>query len=547
MSGLAATDTELEGLSLRSARAEPFLRRLARAAGAAVPLILVLVPLGALLLAIAGEGGGLAWFAGRSGLIFEYAAGSLLSALIAAGLSWLLGTGLAWLAAFYEFPGRRALSLLAALPLAVPAYLSAYAHAGFLDITGPVSRLLRLLLPDSSFRFSPGGTLWLGLALGFQLYPYVYLIVYPALRRGLRAPLDAARVLGRKGAGLFLRPGLALARPFAAAGALLVAMEALNEYGAAAHLGVPTLTAGLVRAWSHSFDLGAAAAIALLLAAMALGLVGAERGLRGRGRYASSPKSAQRGAPFQRARPRRAWLASLAFVLASLPGLVIPLLQAAWWIALFPRAPGARLLQAAMGSLFLTLAAGGLALLGGLASLLLFRAFGGSPRRSGFMSFSAKAGYAIPAVVLALGYVRLGGGALAGFAAALSLLVAAVVARFVGVANGGLEAAWSHRVEPYRAPAELASPKAWFRIRSVYLPLLRPALLSSGLLVALDLVKELGASLLLRPLGFETLATFAYEQASQELPYLTALPGLGIVALAGIIVHRVHKEYFDEG
>ncbi|TXT46405.1 MAG: iron(III) transport system permease protein [Spirochaetes bacterium] len=527
-------------------RSEPARRLLARRAGAILPLVLVLLPLGALVSAIAGEGGLGVWFEGRFGLILEYAAGSLASALVAASLAWILGTSLAWLAAFYDFPFRRFLSFFAALPLAVPAYLAVYAHAGFLDITGPISRGLRGAVPDSAFRLAPGGTLWLGIVLGFQLYPYVYLIVYPALRRGLRSPLDAARVLGREGFCLFLRPGLSLARPFSAAGALLVAMEALNEYGAAAYLGAPTLTSGLVRAWSHAFDIGAAASIALLLAGLALLLVAAEKAIRGRGRYASSLKSAQRGASFPRTRPRRAWLFSLLFILAATPGLAVPLIQSAWWILLFPRDPGVRLFSAVGGSLFIILVAGGLALLGGLASLLLFRAFGGSPRRSGLMSFSAKAGYAVPAVVLALGFVRLGGGALAGFVSGLALLVAALTARFMGVAYGGLEAAWSHRVEPYRAPAELASPSAFARIRGIYTPLLRPAIFSTGLLVALDLVKELGASLLLRPLGFESLATYAYEQASQELPHLTALPGLAIVALSGLVVWRVYKEYFHE-
>lgn len=472
----------------------------------------------------------------------DYWWGTLVSGGVAVTLAVLLGGGAAWLMALHSFPGKAVFSVLVVLPMALPPYLAAYAWSGFLDYSGPLSQVIQAL-GGPAVHWVPQGPLVLGLLLGLQLYPYVYLTTRPALASGLAAPLEAAQVLGRRGWGLFVNPGLGLLRPFLASGAAFVLMESLNEYGAAVHLGASTLTTGLFRTWHHAYDLSGALGLALQLCVLAGVLLWTERLLRRSRRYGAGD-GRRHGAPLT---PRRvsAWkgrgLAFLAFVPVAL-GLGLPLFQLLWWAFLYPQ-PTGPWLAALTNTVVLSVGVATAAVAFSLGVVFFFSARSrnpGGPRA--FVDVLASFGYAVPGVLGALAVV-VWAGAL-GFNAAIGGLVLlgyALLIRYFSVGHSTLQTGFDHRAAPFGDPARVLGRTPVQTIVEVHLPLLAPTIGFAFLLLVLDLVKELSMTLLLRPLGFDTLPTLLYEQASQELPHLTAVPGLVLLAATVSLVFALSR------
>lgn len=456
--------------------------------------------------------------------------GTLVSGGVAVVVAVLVGGGAAWFSTLYSFPGRGLFSVLVVLPMALPPYLAAYAWSGFLEYSGPLSALVQAL-GGRPFHQPPQGALFLGLLLGLQLYPYVYLTTRPALASGLAAPLEAALVLGRRGWSLFFRPGLGLLRPFLAAGAAFVLMESLNEYGAAVHLGVPTLTTDLFRLWHHAYNLPGALGIALQLCALAGVLLWIERLLRRARRFSGGTK--RHGAPFPGQR-LTGWAGVLGAGLVFVPvvlGLGIPVFQLVWWSLVYPQ-PSMPWAEALGNTLALSLGVGAVATAAALVAVFFFSARRRpvtGPRT--VVDVLASLGYAVPGVLGALAVV-VGAGALGMNAAvgSLVLLGYALVIRYFAVGYSSVEAGFQHRSALFDAPARVLGKTTLQVLGRVHLPLMAPSVGFAFLLLVLDLVKELSMTLLLRPLGFETLPTLLYEQTTQELPQLTAIPGLALLA-----------------
>jgi iron(III) transport system permease protein len=514
--------------------------RLIRWAGGAIPLALLMLPFVALVLTLGTLD--FPYLEGRTALLLSYWANTL-AYLALAGLSaGLVGTAAAWIIYSYRFPLRNLFGILLALPLAIPPYLSASALVGFLDLTGPVSRLAGTLVPGTTVHISPYGPVVLGLLLGFQLYPYVYLIVLPALGRGLGAPLDAARTLGRKGVFLFLSPGLGLLRPFAAAGIALVLMEALGEYGAAYTFGVPTLTYGMFRSWQHAWDLSSTVLIGLSMAVFAGALVLMEKLARKGRRYhqgtGSTGLERERIKPTGKAYP----LVYGILVLAILPGLLVPVFQLFWWLLRYQQSGLNRVLPALSNTIVLIGVPGSAALALAIAGILSTRSLRPAWGTWAPLSTGAALSYATPSIVLALGIMQVFGGASGALAAGSTIVLGtAICIRFFSIAHNGLSSAWSHRIRPYLDAARVFEP-SWLRQSlRISLPLMRPALASSALLLAIDIAKELNATLLLRPTGFDTLPSLIFEQATQELPHLAAIPGLTLIALTGVLAVILYR------
>lgn len=496
--------------------------------GAGVAALVLSTPLAVLLgtALIAGLGG-----VGGSAPWLEYWLGTLISGGVAVALAVLLGGGAAWLMALYSFPGKSVFAVLVVLPMALPPYLAAYAWSGFLDYSGPLSQWWQSW-GGQPLHWVPQGPLVLGLLLGLQLYPYVYLTTRPALASGLAAPLEAALVLGRRGWGLFANPGLGLLRPFLASGAAFVLMESLNEYGAAVHLGASTLTTGLFRTWHHAYDLTGALALALQLCVLAGVLLWTERLLRRSRRYGAGD-GRRHGAPLppRRVSAAKGWfLAALAFVPVLL-GLGLPLFQLIWWSLLYPQ-PAGPWVAALTNTVVLSVGVAAAAVVLSLGVVFLFSARSHNPRGARtLVEVLASFGYAVPGVLGALAVV-VWAGAL-GFNAAIGsvvLLGYALLIRYFSVGHSTLQTGFDHRAAPFGDPARVLGKTPAQTIGEVYLPLLAPTVGFAFLLLVLDLVKELSMTLLLRPLGFDTLPTLLYEQASQELPQLTAVPGLVLLA-----------------
>lgn len=481
----------------------------------------------------------------------EYVFNSVSLALGAGLGAALLGTGAAWIVAMYRFPGRRVLEWALLLPLAMPTYVIAYAYTDFLQFAGPVQTALREATGWSrdDYWFPEVRSLE-GAILVFSLvfYPYVYVLARTAFLERSGVLMEAARILGYSQWAAFFRVALPLARPAVAGGVSLVIMESLAEFGAVSYFGVPTFTTGIYRAWYAFADPVAASQLAAsLLAVVALALM-LEKASRGRARFHDSG-----GRPAQRPLLQgwRAGLASLACLVPLAGGFLLP---------------GGLLLAMALGEgdsefgvKYLALAGNSLTL-AGLASLLavgvaLLLAYAGRAQPGLFMAGVkrlASLGYAVPGTVIAVGalipltaldhaliaWAREHWGMSLGLVITGSAiaLVFAYLARFLAVALNAVESSLA-RIRPSldEAARSLGASRAGLLAR-VHVPLLSGGLISGLLLVFVDVMKELPATIVLRPFNFETLATQVYILAADERLAEAATPSLIIVAVGLIPV-----------
>ncbi|MEX2049065.1 MAG: iron ABC transporter permease [Gemmatimonadota bacterium] len=468
-------------------------------------------------------------------------------------LAVVIGAGLAWLVTAYDFPGRRVFDWALLLPLAVPTYIIAYAYMDVLHPVGPVQTALRAVLGIESprdFRLpdirSMVGCITL---LGFVLYPYVYLTTRAVFLMQSGNLLDAARTLGVDRRGVFLRVALPLARPAIVVGLTLVLLETLNDIGASEFLGVRTLTVSVYSTWITRSDLPGAAQISLAMLAIVTGIVLLERRARKQRRYAND---AQHPRPLEAYR-LTGWKATIAVAASSLPiavGFVVPVIYLVHASVLRLRFAGVpeTIVRETLNTLALSGVATVLALLAGLTVVYAERVSRGP--LSSALARTASLGYAVPGTVLAIGLLPVVTGVEAmtdvlsqrifGVSVGLFLLgTGAAVAyayfvRFLALASGGIEAGLG-RISPTLddAATTLGSGAAQ-RLWRIHLPIARPALATAALLVFVDSMKELPATLLLRPLGFETLATHLYGEAVRGTYEDAAIAAL-LIVLAGLI------------
>jgi len=489
--------------------------------------------------------------------------GSLMrTLLLAAGAGTLcfgVGTATAWLITMYRFPGRALLDRLLVLPLAVPTYIVAYCYVELLDYAGPLQSGLR-----SFFGWQRASDYWFpqvrslaGAVLIFSavLYPYVYLTARASFAQQSVCVLEVARTLGRTPLGAFIEVALPLARPAIAAGVALVVMECLNDLGAVQYLGVETLSASIYATWMQRSNLGGAAQVAAVTLVIIVALLAAERRARGRARVHHTT-GRYRSIPFH---DLEGWKGIAAAALAALPfvlGFLVPLL-----VILQGAATHA---SGAIAGGFLSAAANSLALAGMAAAAAVAIALTlGYARRvagNGFVKPAVRLaglGYAIPGTVLAIGLLyplaafdnRVDAVLRATFGVSSGLLLSgslfaialAYVIRFLAVAHGQIEAGLERISPSLDAAARTLGESALSTLWRVHLPLLLAPLGAAALLVFVDCMKELPATLLLRPFNFETLATHVYGLASIEQLEQAALGSLTIV-LAGLVpVLLLHK------
>ncbi|MES1979028.1 MAG: iron ABC transporter permease [Pseudomonadota bacterium] len=467
-------------------------------------------------------------------------------------LTALLGTGSAWLVTAYDFPGRRMLSWALLLPLAVPTYIVAYAYLDLLHPIGPVQTALRALLGyDNPRQFrlpdlrSLQGAIFV---LGFVLYPYVYLSTRVMFMSQAASLLEAARTLGATRRETFFRVVLPMARPAIAVGLSLALLETLNDIGASEFLGVQTLTVAVYTTWITRSDLGGSAQIALAMLIIVVGLILLERHGRKRQRFSGT----QRMRPMQATRLHGAQ-AALAFTLGALPVFVGFCAPAAYLVSeTFKRlhltgGVSAQLLAGLRNTLILATAATILTLLCGLAVAWAARTLrsgsGFDPARA--CARIAGLGYAVPGTVLAIGLLTpllmidrawgfvTGHGGLF-LMGSMTALVIAYAIRFLAISSGGIEAGLTRIPPSLEQASRLLGETAAGTLRRVHLPLLRPALAASALLVFVDAMKELPVTLLLRPMNFDTLATWLYADAARGSYEEGAVAALAIVA-AGLL------------
>jgi iron(III) transport system permease protein len=458
----------------------------------------------------------------------------------------VVGGGLAWLVVHHRFPGRSVLEWALILPLAVPAYVIGFAFLGLFEYSGPIQGALRRSLGAGAHLpelRSYGGVV---LVMTLVFYPYVYLLARVAFREQGAAAVETARTLGRSRGGAFLRVTLPMARPSLAAGVALAMMEALADFGTVAVFGYRTLTEAIYRVWYGMFDRIAATQLASVLLLFALGVLLLERRSRGRARFT---QVGRRG-PAMEAQPLHGWRAAAAtgaclgvFGLAFL----LPVGQLGWWAVAAVRAghvaPDFVALLGRTGALAGVTAAIACA----LAVLLAYagRLHGTGPVR--MAAHVASMGYALPGAVIAVGVLlplawadhalvpplerALGrplGLLLTGSAAGLVL---AYVVRFLAVGLQTVDASLGKIPGSLDDAARTLGARAGAALRRVHLPLIRGGLLTAMVLVFVETMKEMPATLLLRPIGLNTLAVEIWERTSEAMWQEAAAPALTLVGV----------------
>ncbi len=519
-------------------------------AGAFLVAALVALPI----LAVAGN-----LFADTGGLWGRLAARALSTYLVntvalLAGVGVLttaIGAGAAWLVTMCEFRGRAVLEWMLLLPFAVPAYVLAYVYTDLLEFAGPVQTFLRDLFgwTRHDYRFpqirsTPGAIAMLSLVL----YPYVYLLGRAAFLSQSVAALEAARTLGRGPWSGFLRVALPMARPGLAAGLALALMETLADFGTVEFFGVQTFTTGIYRTWFLRGSPEVAAQFASILMLFAVAVLALERASRGKARFATG---AGRFSPLPRYRLAGV-KAVAAFVACGAP------------VALGFLAPAAVLLHLSVidgdplfGGAFLGFAANSIAAAGLAATLAVGAAvvlgYGARTARGPLPQHAARfasMGYAIPGSVIAVGVLiplawfdnavdavmRETFGVSTGLllTGTVAALLFAYVVRFLAVAYNAVDAGLAKIAPSMDGASRTLGHGLASTLARVHAPLLRGSLLSGALLVFVDVMKELPATLLVRPFNFETLATRVYRLAADERLAEASTAALAIVA-AGVV------------
>ena len=492
-----------------------------------------------------------------------YIANTAALMLLAGGIAAVIGTGCAWLIAATEFPGRRILGWALVLPLAVPAYIAAYIYADLLDFSGPVQSALRnatgwgpgdYAVPD--IRSLGGGAF----VLGIVLYPYVYLLARTAFATQSLTQFRAARSLGANPRSAFWRVALPAARPAIAGGLALVLMEVLADFGVAEYFAIPTFSTGIFRSWLAMGDKAAALKLAAVMLLFVIALIALEAATR-RGRTDSRDGLAVRrsDAPLVALTRSGKALALIACAVPVLLGFVVP---AAYLGSLalsdVAQAAAGDLATYARGSLWLGLATASFCLIAAL--LLAFARARSASRLTNGAIRLATLGYALPGALLAVGLLAplgaldqsltrfardslsWGGGLL--LTGTSAILIYALSVRFLTVAHNTVSGGLA-RIPPGLDAAARSLGAGPARVLArIYAPLLTPSLAGAAALVFIDTVRELPATLILRPFNLETLATRTYRLASDERLVEAAIPALILLAaglLPVLLLNRLGK------
>ncbi|URK18517.1 MULTISPECIES: iron ABC transporter permease [Thalassospira] len=464
----------------------------------------------------------------------------------------LLGVSSAWVVTMCKLPGKRFFEWAMLLPMAVPAYIVAYVYTDLLEYAGPVQRLLRDIFGWSSaadYWFpdirTKGGAI---LVLSLTLYPYVYMLARAAFLAQSICVIEAARVLGRSAWSSFVTVALPLARPAIVVGVVIALMETLNDFGTIDFFAVHTLTAGVFNVWLGMGNAGGAAQIALTMLAVVIALLVIERYSRRRQRFHDTTNRYQE-LPGYDLGPMAKTGALAICILPIVLGFVVPSMVLIYYsVGYFDQSWTADFFEFAGNSL----------LVSGLATALavgcaLFMAYALRLFPQPFLKFFVRlssVGYAVPGAVLAIGvlipFARFDNALDAvmrdtfGISTGLLLsgtvfaLVFAYAVRFMAVSYGSIEAALGKVRPSMDDAARTLGESPWGTLKRIHFPMVRGGILAASVLVFVDGMKELPATLILRPFNFDTLATHVYQFAKDEMIEQAALGALTIV-LVGVV------------
>lgn len=514
--------------------------------GAVVILLLVLTPIFTIVVKLFDKPGE-HWSHIASTLLPSYFANSFLLLLGVGVFTFLIGVSMAWLVSVYEFPGRKYFEWLLILPLAFPSYMMAYSYVGILEYTGPVQAFLRNNF-DLHFKgaivdiMNMPGAIFI---LSISLFPYVYVICRASFTRQSSAMQEAAFILGSNRMRMFTKIALPMARPAVAGGIALVGMEVLNDYGTVKYFGVDTFTSGIFRAWFSFGDINTAIYLSAILTVIVLALIWMENFQRGSRNWNAGSGSTR---PALRIRPKRNSTRRLYTVLCLtvlLISFIFPLLQLFYWVSLTWR----KVVDSEFAILIFrsfSLAIGSAVAIAVISIFLLYAIRLSPLKWTKHIARTASLGYAIPGAVIAVGVMipMMGldrkinwmlsnnmGMILSG---TLFILVVAYIVRFMAVGYNSIDAGFQKTGASVNEVARSLGASPLRTLWKIDLPLIRNSIAGAVLLAFVDILKELPLTLILRPFNFHTLATKAFDMATNEMIAESANASL-VVVLTGVI------------
>lgn len=510
-------------------------------------ILFVATPLFTILFKLFTSPGG-SWSHIVSNLLFGYFQNTLLILIGVAFSTFVIGVSTAWLVSNYEFPGRRYFEWLLILPLGFPGYIMAYTYVGILDYTGPIQSLLRNTF-DIQIKGSlidimnlPGAIF----ILSITLFPYVFLIARSSFLQQSKTMQEASSLLGANRTKTFFKVALPMARPAIVAGIALASMEVLNDYGTVKYFGVNTFTTGIFRAWFSMGDSTTAIYLAAILMVFVFTILYLESKHRGNRQYSSVNGLNKPKARVQVSTKNKILYTSIC-TLVFLLSFLIPFLQLLQWVSMtYTKVVNQEFFLLVFRSFGLAALVGSLVVL--LSIILLYALRLSSFRWVKSITKIATLGYAIPGAVIAVGVMipllafdkwiydailssRVAGLFLSGTLFALSF---AYIVRFMAVGYNPVEAGFQKIGIHINEASRLLGIRSTKTLWKIDLPLIKSGLFSGILLVFVDVLKELPLTLILRPFNYQTLATKAFDMATNEMIAESANAAI-IIILTGII------------
>ena len=487
----------------------------------------------------------------------DYITNSIFLVLGVGLISLIIGTSSAWIITKYDFFGRRILEWALILPLAIPPYILAYTFTGLFDDYGSANEFIRWIFNlDSSFVFFPNVRNIFGaiIVFAFTLYPYIYLISRAAFLNQSKTLTDAGRILGLGGYRIFINLGLPMIRPAVIAGLMLVIMETLSDFGAVDHFAIQTFTTGIFRTWYGMYDLHTAMQLASLLLLFIIVFLVLERSSRMNAAY-NSPVSNANSSSSEKLNGSKSFLCFIGCFIPIFIGFILPIIELSRWAfayntgffneTFFIQAKNT-ILIALMASIVCTVIAFTINFSVRHTNVIFLK------RINPFLSV----GYGVPGLILAVGIVQmftyLDKGIFVGFdfvlTGSLFGLLLAYLIKSYALSNSTIESGFERLSNKLDDSARVLKSSGWNLLLRVHFPLMKTSLLTSILLVMSEVVKELPATLILRPFNFDTLAVSTYIYAAEERMFEAASPAIAIVVIGLIpiiILTRMIKDSKD--
>ncbi|MEL1229183.1 MAG: iron ABC transporter permease [Candidatus Neomarinimicrobiota bacterium] len=505
--------------------------------------LFIFFPIGEILLSINSQSSN--WSHLKETVLLTYFLNSFILVFGTAFFSLIFGVSSAWLISNYQFKYGKILEWALVLPLAIPTYIAAYAYFDILELFNPILVWVRNSINIEAMQLLNDSLVYFVtiLVMSSVLYPYIYLLARSAFLKQGKQLRDAAKTLGYNEKSVFWKIALPMARPAIIAGVSLVVMETLNDYGAVKHFGIPTFTSGIFRTWLGMGDLVGALQLSAVLIFFIFLLLALEKQARSRSKYYDSLHSKPTSKKIILNKNKST--AAIACCLTPLIlGFVIPLFRLISW-AWISRDKASALVSIEMISNSL-----GLSIISSISIVLiaLLLVFTSRYFNSYVINFSnrlATLGYSIPGAVIAIGILLFTAqiNVVTNFVltGSLVLLVFAYIVRYLAVACQPINAGIETNCDSLNNASKSLGSSTYTSLRLVNIPLIKNTLITAGLLVFIDIIKELPLTLILRPFNFETLSTATFDLSSQAQIIEASLPALCMIAV--VLVPLVYLNY----